>query len=375
MSATTGPLAGVRVLELSAIGPLPHAGMVLADLGADVVRIERPAGGQLQLIAADWPDPVLRGRRRIEVDLSDPAGPALVRRLAAAADVFLEGFRPGVAERLGLGPSELTAANERLVYGRMSGWGRTGPLAATAGHDINYVGLTGLLHAIGPAERPIPPLNMLGDYGGGSMVLVIGVLAALHERSTSDRGQVVDCSILDGAAALGSAIWSMIEAGVWREQRAANVLDGGAPFYRTYMCRDGGFVAVGALEDRFYAKLVDGLGLDSATLPDRRDRTRWDELARRFADVFARRSRDEWAEVFAGTDACVTPVLTYAEAAAHPQVQQAGTYVTVDGVRQAAAVPTFSRSVTKAAAAPSPPGPADAMTAEWERAAGLNVDA
>jgi alpha-methylacyl-CoA racemase len=286
-----GPLVGVRVVELAGIGPVPHAAMVLADLGADVVRVERPPGRGLQITDGERPDLMLRGRRSVAADLKDPAGLRLVQRLLDRADVLIEGLRPGVAERLGLSPAECAERNPRLVYARMTGWGQDGPWAGRVGHDINYLSVTGTLHAIGRAQgRPVVPLNLVGDYGGGSMFLVMGVLAALLERQNSGRGQVVDAAMVDGAGVLSQMIWALRAMGAWSDRRGVNLLDGGCPFYDTYTCADGRFVAVGALEPHFYAALLQGLELDPAELPDQADRSGWPELRRRFAEVFGRRT-------------------------------------------------------------------------------------
>jgi alpha-methylacyl-CoA racemase len=358
-----GPLAGLRVIELAGIGPGPHAAMMLADLGADVVRVERPSGGP-RLGAGR--DQLLRGRRSVAADLKSPAGRETVLRLAERADVLLEGLRPGVTERLGVGPADCQARNPGLVYARMTGWGQDGPLAARAGHDINYIGLTGVLHAIGPAEAPVPPLNLVGDFGGGSMLLVVGILAALHERRESGRGQVVDAAMVDGASLLTQMFWSLRASGAWRDERAANLLDGAAPFYTTYRCADGRFVAVGALESRFYAELLDGLGLADSELPAQHDLTGWPTLRTRFAEVFASKPRDEWAAVFAERDACVTPVLAFGEVADHPHVRARHTLVELDGVTQAAPAPRFSRTPADPPSPPPKPGAdTDAVLADW----------
>ncbi|HEX6500330.1 MAG TPA: CaiB/BaiF CoA-transferase family protein [Micromonosporaceae bacterium] len=336
-----GPLAGVRVVEMAGIGPAPFAGMILADLGADVVRVDRVEGG-LSLPVPE-PDLLSRGKRSIQVDLKHPDGAAVVRALVERADVFIEGYRPGVAERLGVGPDALLAANPRLVYGRMTGWGQDGPLASTAGHDITYLAVTGLLHAIGsPDGDPVPPLNLLGDFGGGGAVLAIGVLAALLHARQTGTGQVVDAAIVDGAALLGTLVFGMLHGGAWTDRRGANLLDGAAPFYGTYRTSDGRHVAVGPLEPRFFAEFATRLGgLDGF---DQYDPANWPALKQAIAARFATRTRDEWVAVFEGSDACVAPVLSLGEAAAsrHPQLAARDTFVTVDGVAQPAPAPRFS---------------------------------
>ncbi|WP_395244217.1 CaiB/BaiF CoA transferase family protein [Agromyces sp. MMS24-K17] len=353
----TGPLAGVRVVELGGIGPAPHAAMVLADLGADVVRLERASGG-LRVGDDERLDHMLRSRiASVVVDLADPAGAEAALELIDRADVLVEGYRPGVAERFGLGPDTCLARNPRLVYGRITGWGREGDLAARAGHDLDYLALTGGLHAIGrPGERPVPPLNLVADFGGGSMLLVAGVLAALVERATSGRGQVVDAAMVDGASLLLQLMWSMRGVGQWRDRPGSNLLDGGAPFYDTYACADGRHVAVAALEPRFYAELVGVLdhagALDADALPDRDDPRGWPHLRAAFEAAFAARTRDEWTTVFAGTDACVAPVLSFEEAARDTHLRARGTLVEVDGVTQAAPAPRFSRTAPDAPRAP-----------------------
>lgn len=359
-----GPLRGLRVVELAGIGPGPHAAMVLADLGADVVRVDRPGG--LRLGDPSRPDPTLRGRRRVTADLKDPTGREIVLRLVERADVLLEGYRPGVTERLGVGPQECHARNPKLVYGRMTGWGQDGPLAQRAGHDINYLSLTGALHAIGRAgERPVPPLNLVGDFGGGSMLLVVGVLGALWEAQRSGRGQVVDAAMIDGTSLLSQMFWGFLGHGIWVDERESNLLDGGAPFYDTYTCADGRHVAVGALEPQFYAALLAGLGLTAADLPAQHDREHWPHLRARFADTFTTRTRDEWAAVFAGTDACVTPVLAFSEVAAHPHVAARHTIVERDGMAQAAPAPRFSRTPARTPDVAREPEPVDAVLADW----------
>jgi alpha-methylacyl-CoA racemase len=339
-----GPLSGLRVVELAGIGPGPHACLLLADLGADVVRVERVRSTLPADLTADI-DASLRGRTFVTADLKDPGELADVLALIDRADVLVEGFRPGVTERLGLGPEVCLTRNPRLVYGRMTGWGQAGPMASMAGHDLNYLSITGVLDNIGRAgERPVPPLNLVGDFGGGSMFLVLGVLAALWERQSSGRGQVVDAAMVDGVGALAHMVWSLHGNGRWPSGRGRNVLDGAAPFYDTYECSDGRFVAVGALEPQFYATLLVGLDLDPATLPGQWDRERWGELRQVLAATFAGRSRDEWAAHFDGTDACVTPVLSLDEAPDHPHLVARGDFVTLDGIVQPAPAPRFSRT-------------------------------
>jgi alpha-methylacyl-CoA racemase len=339
-----GPLQGVRVVEFAGLGPGPFCGMLLADLGADVVRIDRP-GARGGLIGALGSTSLLdRGKRSIALDLKDPADVEVVRALIRRSDVLLEGFRPGVMERLGLGPEEALAANPALVYGRMTGWGQTGPLAPTAGHDIGYIALTGALGASGrPDERPAPPLNLLGDFGGGGVFLALGALAALvHARATGE-GQVVDAAIVDGTAVLTTMIHGMLDAGVWRDRRGVNLLDTGAPFYDVYRCADGQFLAVGALEEQFYAALLNGLGLaGDETLPDRTDPRQWPVLRERFTQAFASRTRAEWWAVFEGTDACVAPVWSLLEATTDPHNVERGVFVEVDGRVQPDVAPRFS---------------------------------
>ena len=345
-----GPLAGLRVLELAGIGPAPYAGMMLADLGAEVVRVERPGQGP------DLAGPVVtRGRRPVILDLKQPAGLAALLAMAQRADVLIEPYRPGVAERLGFGPDVCLARNPRLVYGRMTGWGQEGPWAGMAGHDIGYIAVTGALHAIGRAGGPPqPPLNLLGDFGGGTMFLLTGILAALWERERSGRGQVVDAAIVDGTSSLTSFLYGMRASGLWSDERGANLLDTGAPYYDVYQTADGGWMAVGALEPQFYAELIRLLDLPDA--PAQGDRARWPELRALLAARFAERTRDEWAAVFDGTDACVAPVLTFAEAQRHPHLAARGTVVERDGVAQPAPAPRFSRTPAALASAPLPAG-------------------
>ncbi|MFB6672436.1 CaiB/BaiF CoA transferase family protein [Streptomyces sp. NPDC056390] len=354
-----GPLRGLRVIELAGIGPGPHAAMQLADLGAEVVRVERPGS------PAEG-DATLRGRRRVRIDLRAPGGADSVLDLIEHADILIEGFRPGVTERLGLGPDDCLRRNPRLVDARVTGWGQAGPLAPRAGHDINYIALTGALHAVGRAgERPVPPLNLVGDFGGGSMLLVVGVLAALCERSHSGAEQVVDAAMVDGTSLLSQMIWSMRGQGSWSDERGTNVLDGGAPFYDTYACADGRYVAVGAIEPQFYAQLLTGLGLSAENLPAQRDRTGWPQLRETFAAAFATRTRDEWAAVFSGTDACVSPVLAFAEATTHPHAARREAFVEIDGVVQPAPAPRFSRSRPGTPTPPVDEPDPRTIVAEW----------
>ena len=308
-----GPLQGLRVLELAGIGPGPHAAMILGDLGADVVRVERPGKGPGPQTTPSN-DYLLRNRRSVAANLKSDEDRDLVLRLIAKADVLIEGFRPGVTERLGLGPDDCAKINERLVYARMTGWGQTGPRSQQAGHDINYISLNGVLHAIGRADdRPVPPLNLAGDFGGGSMFLIVGILSALWERERSGKGQVIDAAMVDGAGVLSQMMWAFRAMGMWSDERGVNMLDTGAPYYDTYTCADGRWVAVGAIEPQFFAELLSKLGLDPADLPDQNDRSRWPELRARLTEVFASQDRDHWAKVFADSDACCTPVLSFAE--------------------------------------------------------------
>ncbi|GIE98898.1 CaiB/BaiF CoA transferase family protein [Paractinoplanes rishiriensis] len=337
----SGPLDGIRVVELAGLAPGPFGCMILADLGADVVRIDRPTPGGL----VSPPGPLDRGRRTVTLDLKTSAGVAGLLRLISRADVLVEGYRPGVAERLGFGPETCEKINPRLVYARITGWGQDGPMADRAGHDIDYIALSGLLEPLGRAgERPHAPLNVLGDFAGGGMLLVIGVLGALLERARSGRGQVVDAAMVDGSALLSAFLHGMLANGLWAHPRGENTLDGGAPFYDTYRTKDLGFVAVGALEPAFYAALLDGLGLAGADLPAQYDRDGWPELRKRFTERFAERTRDEWAATFAGSDACVAPVLSPAEAPDHPHNRARAAFVEVDGAPQPAPAPRFGRT-------------------------------
>jgi alpha-methylacyl-CoA racemase len=362
-----GPLSGLRVVEFEAIGPGPFAGMMLADMGADVLLLERPVDADLGIGHHRRFDAMLRGRRSLVVDLKTPAGVATALRVCAKADALIEGFRPGVMERLGLGPDVVLARNPRLVYGRMTGWGQTGPLADRAGHDIDYIAIAGVLHAIGRAgERPVPPLNLVGDFGGGGMLLAFGIACGVIEARTSGRGQVVDAAMVDGAALLATMFSGFSAAGIWRDERGTNLLDGGAPWYDTYETRDGGFVAVGAIESKFYAELLERLGLDPTLRATQHDRATWPALRAEIAARFREKTRDEWAAVFAAGDACVAPVLTFAESRAHPQVVARSGTIELGGFAQPAPAPRFART-PGAAARPAPDrgsGAAEAL-ADW----------
>ena len=350
-----GPLSGLRVVEMAGLAPAPFACTILADLGAEVIRVDRVTPGADVLTVPI--DPLARGRRSIGVDLKSPDGVAIVLDLVERADVLVEGFRPGVAERMGLGPQECLARNPRLIYGRLTGWGQDGPLAPSAGHDINYIGLAGALEPIGRAgERPVPPLNLVGDFGGGGLLLAMGVLAALHERVTSGHGQVVDTSMVDGAALLTTHLHGLRASGMWRGERGENMLDGGAPFYDTYETSDGRYVAIGAIEERFWAALLRVLDLDPQQVPSRADRANWPRLREIIAERVGGRTRDEWAELAGGTDACLTPVLSPWEAAGHPHNAARGTFVEIAGVPQPAPAPKFDRTPPDTPTAPSPTG-------------------
>jgi alpha-methylacyl-CoA racemase len=351
--AEAGPLAGVKVIELGGIGPGPHAAMVLADLGADVVRVRRPGG---LTMPAENVDLLHRGKRIVDLDVKKD--PRALLDLAAKADVLLDCFRPGTCERLGVGPDDCAAVNPRLIFARITGWGQDGPLAMTAGHDINYLSQTGALSAIGYRDRPpVAPLNLVADFGGGSMFVLLGIACALYERERSGKGQVIDAAMVDGVSILSQMMWTMRSTGSLKDERESFLLDGGAPYYRTYETADGKYMAVGAIEPQFFAQLLDGLGLSGDDVAQF-DIEAYPEMRKIFTDRFASKTRDEWAEIFAGTDACVTPVLTWAEAAHNEHMNARSTVVRVDGAEQAAPAPRFSRT-------PSGPvgGPPQATTA------------
>jgi alpha-methylacyl-CoA racemase len=341
----SGPLSGVKVLELAGIGPGPFCAMMLADLGADVLRVDRLDPADLGLPLPPRFDIMGRGRRSIGLDLKAPQATDIMLALVAKADVLIEGFRPGVMERLGLGPDPCLARNPRLVYGRVTGWGQDGPLAQAAGHDINYIAISGALHAIGPrGQAPVPPLNLVGDYGGGAMYLAFGIACALLERHSSGRGQVVDAAMSEGAASMMSIFYARLAAGVWENARGSNAIDGGAPWYGVYETADGKYVSIGAIEGRFYARLLGLLGLDAAMLPKQHDKTRWPELRSCLRDAFKQKTRDEWCEAFAGRDVCFAPVLSLTEAPSHPHHRARGTFMERDGLLQPAPAPRFSRT-------------------------------
>ncbi len=366
-----GPLHGLRIVELEAIGPVPFCGMLLGDMGAEIIRVDRVGG------PADPLRSLLgRNRRSIGIDLKHPAGRDVALDLVATADVLLEGMRPGVTERLGLGPNVCLDRNPGLVYGRMTGWGQEGPMAQQAGHDIDYIALTGALHSVGRADDvPPPPLNLVGDFGGGALYLAMGVLAALYERRSSGRGQVVDAAMVDGAASLMAMTYEMRARGLWVDRRTANLLDGAAPFYRTYRTSDDRYVAVGAIEPQFYAELLDRLDLDPAELPAQLDVAAWPAMRERLAAIFASGTRDHWVEVFAGSDACVAPVMSLDEAPHHPHMAARGTFIEVDGATVPGPAPRFGRSGAAAPQpAPHPGGDTDVLLAELGFAADTAAD-
>jgi alpha-methylacyl-CoA racemase len=368
----SGPLEGVRIVELAGLGPAPFAGMMLSDAGADIIRIDRAERAAFPPLSEPHVDLMNRGRRSVAVDLKHPEGVELVLRLAATADGLMEGFRPGVAERLGIGPKECLDRNPALVYGRMTGWGQDGPMASTAGHDIDYIALSGALEPMGRAgDRPVPPLNLVGDFGGGGMMLAFGMCAAIISARQTGTGQVVDAAMVDGAAALMTMTFTLRQAGAWHDERGTNLLDTGAHFYEVYETSDGGFLSVGAIEQQFYAELIRLLGLEGEDLPDQNDRSAWPAMKERFAALFATRTRAEWEAVFEGSDACVAPVLGLAEAPDHPHNRFRGTFTEVAGVVQPAPAPRFS--ATPGAIRRPPPNPgqhADEALGDW----GLSAD-
>lgn len=353
-----GPLQGIRILELAGIGPGPFCGMMLADMGAEIIRIERPGGNPT---SANWHSVLFRNRRTLALDLKHPEAAAVILRMCGQADAIFEGFRPGVAERLGVGPEACMSSNARLVYGRMTGWGQTGPLAQAAGHDINYISLSGALHAIGRKdERPVPPLNLVGDFGGGGMMLAFGLVCAILEATRKGKGQIVDSSMVEGSAALMAMFFSMRNEGSYNGLRGSNLLDTGAPFYEVYETRDGGYMAVGCIEPQFHALFLAGLGIDPAAYGEQLDRSRWPGQRTQLAETFRQKTRDEWAAIFEGSDACVSTVLDMNEAQRHSHNLARGSFVDVAGHMQPAPTPRFSRTV------PPTPKPAGAVGEDSE---------
>ncbi|MCY3829452.1 MAG: CaiB/BaiF CoA-transferase family protein [Rhodospirillaceae bacterium] len=371
-----GPLDGLRVVELAGIGPGPMACMMLADMGADVVKVDRLTDAGLGIAMPAKYQVLHRGRPSIAVDLKSPDGLAVVKRLIDRADVLIEGFRPGVTERMGLGPEDCFATNPKLVYGRMTGWGQDGPMARAAGHDMNYIALTGALNAIGPADGPpVPPLNLVGDFGGGTLYLLVGVLAALLEARQSGKGQVVDAAMVDGAASLMTTFFGLKAAGLWSNERGANLLDGGAHFYSVYETRDGKYVSIGSIEAKFYAELLEKTGLDPAGLPPQMKPESWPVIKDKLAEIFKTKTREEWCAIMEGSDICFAPILDLDEAPGHPHMKARGTFAEIDGVVQPAPAPRFSRTPGAVRRPPSPPGAdTDEALAAWGFAAGEIAD-
>ncbi len=367
MNKAKGPLAGIRIIELGGVGPVPFAALLLADMGAEVIRIERAEAGDGGLPGDPRLHLLNRGRRSLALDLKNPKAVETVLRLVRDADALIEGFRPGVAERLGLGPEECHAANSRLVYGRMTGWGQDGPLAREPGHDINYIALTGVLHSVGQADGPpVIPLNLAGDFGGGSLYLVMGVLSALIEAKGSGRGQVVDAAMVDGSASLMTLIYGALAMGYWADERGANRLDSGAPLYNVYETADGKYIGIGANETRFYRNAVKLLGLEDAGLPDQHDKSGWPLIREKFAAAFRTRTRDDWVALAKGREVCISPVLSLHEAPTHPHLRARNTFVELDGVVQPAPAPRFSRTPGAIQGPPACPGEhSEAILADW----------
>ncbi len=362
-----GPLQGIKVVELAGIGPAPMCAMLLADLGAEVIRVDRLAPADLGIDSGRQYNLLERSRRSMAVDLKSAEGVEVVLKLVERADALIEGFRPGVTERLGLGPDVCLARNPRLVYGRMTGWGQDGPMALAAGHDINYIALSGVLDAIGTSGgQPVPPLNLVGDFGGGALYLAFGVLAGLLEARTSGQGQVIDAAMVDGAASLLTAVYGMYGSGSWSLERGTNILDTGAHFYGTYECADGKWISIGSIEAKFHAELLEKLGLEESDIPDRMDRSRWLEHKKRLTELFLSKTRDEWCAVMEGSDVCFAPVLSMAEAPSHPHNVARGAFVEVDGVIQPGPAPRFSRTPGQIQSPPPDPGQhTEAILADW----------
>jgi len=361
MTERSGPLTGLRILEFAGIGPVPFCGMLFADLGADVLRIDREGGRPIDAYSIET-----RGRRSALLNLKNPNAKAVALTLIGRADALIEGFRPGVMERLGLGPDAALARNPKLVYGRMTGWGQTGPLATSPGHDINYVALSGALHAIGTKDKPTIPLNLLGDFGGGALFLAFGMLAALRHVDQGGEGQVIDCAMSEGVISTMGMLYGRFAAGSWRDARESNLLDGAAHFYNNYECADGRWLAIGSIEAPFYRALLDALEIDDPDFDEQMNRARWPALKHRLAAIFRTRARDEWCALFAGTEVCYAPVLSLAEAPSHPHHKARGAFVEVDGVVQPAPLPRFSRTPAAVQRGPVPAGTdgADALR-DW----------
>ena len=350
-----GPLAGIKVLEFESIGPAPFAGMLLADMGADVLVVDRPDTTDLGLKRERWYDVMMRGKRSVTLDLKKSAAVAL--ELVSKADALIEGMRPGVMERLGLGPDAVLARNPKLVYGRMTGWGQDGPLAPRAGHDINYIALAGVLHAFGrKGQAPVPPLNLVGDFGGGGMLLGFGVACALLEAARSGSGQVIDAAMVEGASLLAAMFAGFLKTRTWSEVRGVNILDTGAPWYNVYPTKDGKYVSLGSIEPQFYAELVKLSGLEAQTLPHQMDRGQWGVMKTRLAAIFKQKTRDEWCKIMEGTDVCFAPVLAMSEAPAHPHNAQRKTFIEIAGMTQPAPAPRFSRTVPEVVRPPAHAG-------------------
>lgn len=367
-----GPLAGIKVVEIASLAPAPFGATILADMGAEIILVDRPGGGRGQSASIQG-NPGKRGRRALTLDLKKTEGVETVKKLCADADVFVEGFRPGVTEKLGIGPADLEDINPRLVYARMTGWGQTGRLASTAGHDIDYIAMSGILSMLGPAEqKPYSPLNLVGDFGGGGMLMALGICAALYEREQSGKGQVLDVAMVDGAAQLSNFVYGMRSAGAWNEPRGHNLLDGGAHFYSTYECADDGYMAVGAIEPQFYAALLNGLGMDPDSMPEQHDRAQWPAMHEKFAAAFKSQPRAHWEGVFDGTDACTSPILTPEEAYVHPANAERGVFFEREGINQAMPAPRFSRTPSEK---PKPaPAAQDSDTEAILTEAGLDAD-